>query len=380
MALRRTLIILLFTLLFLPLAARDTTGNNQLRISLITCTGGNELYSIFGHSALRVIDYEKGQDLIFNFGLFDFGTPNFYLKFMQGKLKYMLGVQYTEDFMEQYRTEGRGVEEQVLNLTPDQKLEILERLFYLYEPQNRYYLYSFLFKNCTTELRDLLKERTQFPEGISSHSFREMINSSVKDMKWTKVGINLLLGSNLDKEISSFEGMFLPDSLFTGLALSSREGVPFVTETITLAPREDRSAVEKTPLLLSPEFLFALILLVVLLSLFLPRLGFADNIVLWVNALFGIVLPVIILMSDHVELQNNYNLLWCNPLYFALLLAKFFRFRKSALVLTAAALISLAAMTVVWITGLQGFELSFGLISASLAIALWRVFQKCRKR
>lgn len=380
MALRRTLIILLFTLLFLPLAARDTTGNNQLRISLITCTGGNELYSIFGHSALRVIDYEKGQDLIFNFGLFDFGTPNFYLKFMQGKLKYMLGVQYTEDFMAQYRAEGRGVEEQVLNLTPDQKLEILERLFYLYEPQNRYYLYSFLFKNCTTELRDLLKERTQFPEGISSHSFREMINSSVKDMKWTKVGINLLLGSNLDKEISSFEGMFLPDSLFTGLALSSREGAPFVTETITLAPREDRSAVEKTPLLLSPEFLFALILLVVLLSLFLPRLGFADNIVLWVNALFGIVLPVIILMSDHVELQNNYNLLWCNPLYFALLLAKFFRFRKSALVLTAAALISLAAMTVVWITGLQGFELSFGLISASLAIALWRVFQKCRKR
>jgi hypothetical protein len=380
MALRRTLIILLFTLLFLPLAARDTTGNNQLRISLITCTGGNELYSIFGHSALRVIDYEKGQDLIFNFGLFDFGTPNFYLKFMQGKLKYMLGVQYTEDFMAQYRAEGRGVEEQVLNLTPDQKLEIMERLFYLYEPQNRYYLYSFLFKNCTTELRDLLKERTQFPEGISSHSFREMINSSVKDMKWTKAGINLLLGSNLDKEISSFEGMFLPDSLFTGLALSSREGVPFVTETITLAPREDRSAVEKTPLLLSPEFLFALILLVVLLSLFLPRLGFADNIVLWVNALFGIVLPVIILMSDHVELQNNYNLLWCNPLYFALLLAKFFRFRKSALVLTAAALISLAAMTVVWITGLQGFELSFGLISASLAIALWRVFQKCRKR
>lgn len=380
MALRRTLIILLFTLLFLPLAARDTTGNNQLRISLITCTGGNELYSIFGHSALRVIDYEKGQDLIFNFGLFDFGTPNFYLKFMQGKLKYMLGVQYTEDFMAQYRAEGRGVEEQVLNLTPDQKLEILERLFYLYEPQNRYYLYSFLFKNCTTELRDLLKERTQFPEGISSHSFREMINSSVKDMKWTKVGINLLLGSNLDKEISSFEGMFLPDSLFTGLALSSREGAPFVTETITLAPREDRSAVEKTPLLLSPEFLFALILLVVLLSLFLPSLGFADNIVLWVNALFGIVLPVIILMSDHVELQNNYNLLWCNPLYFALLLAKFFRFRKSALVLTAAALISLAAMTVVWITGLQGFELSFGLISASLAIALWRVFQKCRKR
>ena len=362
------------------ISAVDTLAVSQLRISLITCTGGNELYSIFGHSALRVIDYEKGQDLIFNFGLFDFGTPNFYLKFMQGKLKYMLGVQYTQDFMEQYRYEGRGVEEQVLNLSESDKVEILERLFNLYEPQNRYYLYSFLFKNCTTELRDLLKDKTRFPQGESPSTFRQMINSSVKDMRWTKVGINLLLGSNLDKKISAFEGMFLPDSLYSGLALSVTEDSPFVSETISLVPREERSAVERTPFLLSPEFLFGLILILVLLSLITPRLAFADNIVLWVNAIFGIVLPVIILMSDHVELQSNYNLLWCNPLYIALLLSKFFRFSKTTLALAGAALLSIAAMAFVWIAGIQGFELSFGLISASLAVALWRVILKCRKR
>lgn len=383
MTLHRRLLILVFAFAFSlqSLTAQDVKPQSgQLRISLVTCTGGNELYSIFGHSALRVIDYEKGQDLIFNFGLFDFGTPNFYLKFMQGKLKYMLGVQYTQDFMEQYRYEGRGVAEQVLNLTESEKVEILERLFYLYEPQNRYYLYSFLFKNCTTELRDLLKEKTQLPQGESPSNFRQMINSSVKDMRWTKVGINLLLGSNLDKKISVFEGMFLPDSLYTGLAQSVSNGAPFVTETISLAPREERSSVERTPFLLSPEFLFGLMLVLVLLSLFIPRLGFADNLVLWVNAIFGIVLPVIILMSDHVELQNNFNLLWCNPLYLAILLTRFFRFRKTTLALAGAALFSIAAMGFVWIAGIQGFELSFGLIAASLAVALWRVILKCRKK
>ena len=207
-----------------------------------------------------------------------------------------------------------------------------------------------------------------------------MINSSVKDMRWTKVGINLLLGSNLDKKISVFEGMFLPDSLYTGLAQSVSNGAPFVTETISLAPREERSSVERTPFLLSPEFLFGLMLVLVLLSLFIPRLGFADNLVLWVNAIFGIVLPVIILMSDHVELQNNFNLLWCNPLYLAILLTRFFRFRKTTLALAGAALFSIAAMGFVWIAGIQGFELSFGLIAASLAVALWRVILKCRKK
>jgi len=111
------------------------TGYENSRISLLTCTGGNELYSIFGHSALRVVDDSSGVDIVFNFGLFDFNTPNFYLKFMQGRLNYLLGVQNTSDFMFQYSYEGRGVYEQVLHLSPSQKVEIMERLTYLYRPE-----------------------------------------------------------------------------------------------------------------------------------------------------------------------------------------------------------------------------------------------------
>lgn len=99
------------------------------KISLLTCDSGNELYSTFGHSALRVYYPESGKDIVFNFGLFDFNTPYFYTKFVRGKLKYMLGIQYTSDFIEQFKWEKRGVKEQILNLTETQTQELIDRLF-----------------------------------------------------------------------------------------------------------------------------------------------------------------------------------------------------------------------------------------------------------
>ena len=124
-----------------PIYASDYENS---KISLITCSGGSELYSTFGHSALRVQDDSLAIDVIFNFGLFDFNTPNFYMKFLRGRLNYMLGIQTTSDFLWQYNYEGRGVVEQELFLTPSQKREIMDRLNFLYMPENRNYLYSFL--------------------------------------------------------------------------------------------------------------------------------------------------------------------------------------------------------------------------------------------
>ena len=97
-------------------------------------------------------------DLIYNFGMFDFETPNFTLKFVAGRLKYRLGIQKTEDFLALYTAENRGVSEQKLALNPHQKTELIAELNYLYKPENRFYSYSFLKKNCSTEIRDLLME------------------------------------------------------------------------------------------------------------------------------------------------------------------------------------------------------------------------------
>ncbi|MDD2491484.1 MAG: DUF4105 domain-containing protein [Bacteroidales bacterium] len=358
----------LFSLLVIALlsfsGSLKATKYENSKISLITCTAGSELYSTFGHSALRVKDDSLAMDIVFNFGLFDFNTPNFYLKFIQGKLNYMLGIQNTADFLWQYSYEGRGVYEQELDLSPLQKSELIEKLTFLYKPENRYYLYSFLFKNCTTELRDLLNPYIAFPEGLESENFRDLINSYVKETKWTRAGINLILGSNLDREISLWEGMFLPDKLFDGLKSITKEN--------KLLTKNDEIQPKNTPFLLSPIFFSILILSLLLLSRFFKSLRFIQFAALLFYALLGITLLGIIILTDHIELHSNYNLLWCNPLY-ALLLGlipfstKVARFLRLLIILLMA--FSLSSL-VIWLNGIQGFLPEYIIIVASQIVML----------
>jgi len=338
--------------------ANDVKYRNST-ISLITCTGGSELYSTFGHSALRVKDDSLSMDVIFNFGLFDFATPNFYLKFMQGKLNYMLGVQNTEDFLWQYDYEGRGVVEQIIDLTQEQKNEIMERLIYLYRPENRYYLYSFLFKNCTTELRDILENYVELPTGTEDKNFRELINGYVRESKWTRAGINLILGSNLDRVISLREGMFLPDKLFDGLSESA--------DFKELMPRKETSVSKPTNFFISPLFISIIIFLLTVASRFIRVLRPVQDIVLVLSALLGLVLTGIIIMTDHIELHANYNLLWCNPIYALLLVTLPFvkRCGKLARVLIIILLVLSLTIAVIWLNGIQGYLPEYVLIVAS---------------
>ena len=375
---RKGLLVLVSFLLFYNFSS----ANNSLRISLITCSGGSELYSTFGHSALRVIDSSKNQDIVFNFGLFDFNTPNFYLKFMQGKLNYMLGVQYTQDFIEAYKFDKRGVVEQVLNLTEDQEIKIVERLLYLYQPQFRNYLYSFLFKNCTTELRDLIYDGLNLDkvplEKKIGKTHRELIDIYVGNMKWTKVGINLLLGSSLDRDITVYESMFLPDNLFDVLGRAENKDGKIVKETIVLNDVKRDPSEGKTPFLLSPVFLFSLLLMLMVASLFVSKLVILDKLLLGVVSVFGIVLPVIVIMTDHVELLNNYNLLWCNPVYLIVLLSLIYKWRRVCIVSSFIAVAGIVLSAVVLIFGLQIFEPSFYSVFIMLLLTLFRTIFKCR--
>ena len=360
----RILILLLSITLILFSGTLKASGYENARISLITCTGGSELYSTFGHSALRVVDDSTGVDIVFNFGLFDFNTPNFYLKFMQGRLNYMLGIQNTSEFLWQYSYEGRGVYEQVLNLTSAQKTEIMDRLSYLYLPENRFYLYSFLFKNCTTELRDILKDYIKFEEGYEKKNFRELINEYVKGSKWTRTGINLILGSNLDREISLWEGMFLPDKLF--------EGIKDFAPDEELLPRDPKSLIKPTPFLLSPLFISFIVCVLLILSRIFKTFGRIQVIALSLFSLLGVALPLIILMTDHIELHANYNLLWCNPLYAFLLAIMPLRRRWSRFlrILIIFLMASSMSVIVVWLNGVQGFLPEYVVLVVSQIIML----------
>lgn len=375
----------LFSLLLL-FTLSPVKGGELPVISLITCDSGDELYSTFGHSALRVHFMDDERDYVYNFGLFDFSTPNFYWKFMRGKLQYMLGVQYMQDFMLQYQYENREVVEQILDIDSLQIDALLQRLNYLYLPQNRYYYYSFLYKNCTSELRDLIYPLVPGSKDVfisinANTTDRELINRYING--WTRFGINLILGSNLDKEISLYQSMFLPQNLQLGLRELNNNQNPIVKQEMLLLSKGEniaegnnlnKSAISRIlDKLLSPFFTSLLLLFLVLLSLFFRKnrvLRWIPSFYLTLISILGFTLSFIILVTEHQELYKNYNLLWCNPFFFFVLLSGWMGYKKTERALSALSLLFLSTLQLIWALNIQYFEPPFFVIAFTIAIIM----------
>ncbi|MBX5438745.1 MAG: DUF4105 domain-containing protein, partial [Thermoflavifilum sp.] len=210
-----------------------------LRVSVLTCGTGSELYTLFGHSAIRVIDSSRGLDLVFNYGTFDFSDPHFYWKFIRGKLLYFLSVQDFPSFYQEYVQDQRAVREQVLDLPASVKQQIEEALFLNAQPENRFYRYDFIFDNCTTRIRDLLQRA--IGSGLQWHlrkqeiiTFRQALHPYLQRVPWVELGINLMLGARADQPIRGQQMMFLPDSLEWALSQASFAGRPLVKEQLTI--------------------------------------------------------------------------------------------------------------------------------------------------
>src|SRR5690606_14212050 len=200
-----------FLIAFLLIISFSNRASSQsdgcdLTISLLTCTPGAELYSSFGHSAFRVQNTATGEDLIFNYGTFDFNDPDFYAKFVRGKLLYFVSLEQYNYFMFQYSYEGRGVTEQILNLDCAMKQELFSALKENIKEEKKYYHYDFLYDNCSTRLWDMLKNHTDanlklgniLPE--KDIRFRNLLHEYLDKggMFWSKLGIDILLGLPVD--------------------------------------------------------------------------------------------------------------------------------------------------------------------------------------
>jgi len=312
----------------------------ELRISLITCSPGAELYSTFGHSALRVVDKSTGTDIIYNYGVFDFYDPDFYAKFVRGKLLYYLDQENFTDFLHNYSADNRSVSEQVLNLSCTEKKEMQQFLFTNLRPENRQYKYDFLFDNCTTRLRDLVLTKSgknyQTAEILSNKktSFRNHIHYylDMNKMNWSKLGIDLLLGAKLDRYMNASEAMFLPDYLEKGFD-SSRSAMPLVEQKIPLFTKKDSAETNQFSFT-APGFIFSLLLIIVAALSFLSLKGavtilaLTDFLLFLITGLVGVLLVFMWVGTDHQICGNNYNLCWALPTH---LIAAFFIRRKSTL-------------------------------------------------
>jgi len=312
----------LFLFHLLP-AQTDTCG---LRISLLTCTPGQELYSSFGHSALRVVDSVNHLDLVFNYGTFDFDDPRFYSKFIKGKLLYFVSIDQFPDFMYEYQYFGRGVTEQVLKMNCSEKTALLKALYENAKEENKYYKYDFNYDNCTTRLRDIIKkykQNTLHTKNILPYkgvTFRNLIHEYLNrsGQHWSKLGIDILLGAPLDKKVTSAEAMFLPDYLMKGFDSTTYAGTELVSTKQQLLPSVSKT---RQAVFFKPFVVFSLLFFLVLFAS-LARgaparyfLNVFDPAFFFLCGVIGLLLLFMWFATDHAMCRNNLNLLWALPFH-----------------------------------------------------------------
>ena len=378
---RKINFIALFFLLFANTVSAQFTENAQ--ISVLTCGDGSELFETFGHTAIRICDTMQHVDIVYNYGIFDFNTDYFYIKFASGKLLYRLDKTPFDWFMREYAYYGRAVYEQVLDFSPQEK----QTFFYLieenYKLENRYYQYDFFQDNCATRVRDIiansLKNRS-FPQSSfakTPSAFRELFLPYTQHFLWWRLGIDIALGSAADKKASVWDCMYLPDDLMNQLDTTI---LTYTSASLVVSKRTllEQAKIQSYPTAVTPNQVFwGLFVLVALLT-------FAEwktkkyykwfDIILFLCV--GIVSFLVIFLwfiSDHSATKGNWNLLWANPLFFYAL----FRLRKMQYIV----LLIIAICLLFFLLGFtflpQHFNMAFIPINLMLTVRiLMLIYQK----
>ncbi|HRR92638.1 MAG TPA: DUF4105 domain-containing protein [Bacteroidales bacterium] len=320
---RLTIAIVLFCISGLALTGQSASSDTS--VYLITCAPGNEIYSIYGHSALRVVIPSSGTDLVYNWGVFDFRTKNFAWKFARGRLNYMLGVYPYDMFLRDYMLERRSVISQRVNIEKEDLDMLMALLNNNLRPENIFYRYDFLYDNCATRIRDLFEKvyssRLIYPpdERKDIPTFREKIAEYQRYYPWLNAGIDFLLGTPVDKKAFFRDRMFLPEDLQKNLSKAvvsrNRLMIPLLGAPEVILEFDSHQVMPSA--LTSPFLLLSLLFVVILvLSAKLNRtlLNYADILIFSVFSILSLLMIFFSFFTDHEQTKWNLNLIWSNPI------------------------------------------------------------------
>lgn len=317
-------LILLF-LLITRMASVHAAALDDVRISLLTCAPGTEIYALFGHTAIRYENPRLGQDWVYNYGMFNFREPNFVLRFVKGETDYQLGRVPFCYFEAEYAMRGSAVYQQVLNLTDEEKVKLISLLEENYRPANRIYRYNYFYDNCTTRARDKIEEsldgKVVYPEGTDQVSFRDIIHEYTAGHEWSEFGIDLCLGAEADQSIDIRKQMFAPFYMkrFASEAMIHRADtiVPFVAEEFLIVEAEqsdDEAGFPCSPMLCAVGLLLVT-LWVVWRSIRRGRfLWVWDALLFGAQGIGGIIVSFLFFFSIHPTVGSNWLIVLFNPI------------------------------------------------------------------
>lgn len=326
-------------------AAEDPAPSTE--VWLITYGPGEIYWQRYGHNAIWIRDADLGLDHVFNFGFFDFKQDKFFLRFLQGRLLYFSAAQAAQREFSSYIDENRSIHAQRLRLSAEQSLRLVEYLVDEVQPENRDYLYDYYINNCSTRVRDALDLALDgalskhFRPLMAEQGFRDHTRRLTAADFWIYLGLETVLGANIDQPISRWDELFIPSELATSLADMNQFAVdgmqPLIVEDVMLYQSSLQAPATKPAngwpkyLLMSIGFLVIAWLACRFLRLITPmRLVQAW---LLISGLVGVAMLFFWFFTDHTAAAHNLNLLVFNPLWWLILYYKSSRFAGPALIL-----------------------------------------------
>jgi hypothetical protein len=350
------------------------------QVSLLTSSAWDkEIYALFGHTAIRVCDTTQHLDIVFNYGLFDFNSPNFIYRFVKGETYYMVGAVQYKYYLEEYKERGVGITEQVFNLSQKEKQNILDALTINSLSENRVYLYNFFYDNCATRPRDIIEKyvdgKIEYTPTNKVQTYRDLVHECVGIQPWTQFGIDIIIGADADKVITDRQKDFLPAYLmkaYRGSTIKSADGIDrnfILKENQLLTSLNSKFTFDSLgmgSIMNNPLYVgYLLLIITVLISILVyKKRWFAlgkvyDTLLFIVAGIGGCIIFFLMFFSIHPCVNPNWNIVWLNPLQ--LILALLFFVKSLSKFINCYHFINFVA--------LLGFLLAWSLIPQQLEIA-----------
>ena len=352
--------------------ANELENKNRYKISILSIGEGPSLVDAFGHTAIRVKDAELKNDVVFNFGVYDFNSPNFYSNFVKGRPEYKLGIQNYNNLTQNYIRQKRYIVEHQLNLDQNSIKIIIDLL--VEKLNDPYYIYDYFRDNCTTRAADIVIDKTNNKfkdnklESEAILSYRDLIHGKINENSWAALGIDLCLGAIIDKKINTRETFFLPENLMNYLDLYEGD---IIKRNIIYSPESEISYRENLPSPLLINLILSLIIVVITIFNFKSNKWnkSLDTLIFLISGSIGILIIYLWFFSNHFAGAQNFNFLWAFPFNFALIFAIY----KNKIPNWSIGYIKLLIILIIllflhWTTGVQKYNLTLLPIFVALLI------------